>query len=96
MFPIIHTNFWDALIAIPAIIVLIEIFKVFFPYFRSWEPTIAIVLGFLLSICMVHGDSLWTGVIMGVFYGVAAVGAYSSFINAVRTYRNKDSNRRFH
>jgi cell shape-determining protein MreD len=88
-FPFIHTNFWDALIAVPAIIVLIEILKIFLPPISSLIPAIAILIGLVISIFIAHPHSLWTGIVMGIVYGIAAVGAYASFVKLVSCYRNK-------
>lgn len=88
-FPFIHTNFWDALIAVPAIIVLIEILKIFLPPISSLIPAIAILIGVVISIFIAHPHSLWTGIVMGIVYGIAAVGAYASFVKLVSSYRNK-------
>jgi hypothetical protein len=94
-FPIIHTNFWDALIAVPAIIVLIELLKIFFPKLHSWIPTIANLLGLFISIFIAHPNNLWAGIFMGVFYGNAAVGAYAGFMMSLCAYRNKDSHNNY-
>ncbi|WNB91037.1 hypothetical protein [Bacillus sp. NEB1478] len=94
-FPIIHTNFWDALIAVPAIIVLIELLKAFFPKFHSWIPTVANLLGLFISIFIAHPNNLWAGIFMGVFYGNAAIGAYAAFITSLRSYRNMDSHDKY-
>lgn len=50
-FPVIHTNFWDGVIAVPVIVILTQCFK-FFPIPRQYFPTIASLLGFLISIFM--------------------------------------------
>jgi VanZ family protein len=57
-FPFIHTNFWDALIAVPAIIVLIEILKVFLPSISALIPAIANFIGLVISIFIAHPHSL--------------------------------------
>jgi hypothetical protein len=88
-FPFIHTNFWDALIAVPAIIVLIEVLKIFLPSLSAGIPAIANVLGLMISIFIAHPHSLWTGIVMGVIYGVTAVGAYAVFVAAIHSYRDK-------
>ncbi|MCM3720231.1 hypothetical protein [Fictibacillus phosphorivorans] len=88
-FPFIHTNFWDALIAVPAIIVLIEILKILLPLNSSLIPMIASAIGLVISIFITHPHSLWTGIVMGIVYGITAVGAYASFVKFVSSYRNK-------
>lgn len=76
-FPTIHTNFWDGVIAVPAIIIMTQCLKVF-PIPRQYFPTIASILGFLISIFISHRENLWTGIFMGAFYGSSAVGTYAS------------------
>ncbi|WP_226536802.1 hypothetical protein [Fictibacillus halophilus] len=88
-FPFIHTNFWDALIAVPAIIVFIEILKVFLHSRSAWIPAIANLIGLVISIFIAHPHSLWTGIVMGIVYGITAVGAYTAFAGVMYTYRNK-------
>jgi cell shape-determining protein MreD len=91
-FPFIYTNFWDALIAVPAIIILIEILKIFFPYYTAWIPTIANLLGLIISVFITHPHSLWTGIVMGIVYGISAVGSYAGFVKVIHTYRDKSPN----
>ncbi|OOE12619.1 hypothetical protein [Fictibacillus arsenicus] len=88
-FPFIHTNFWDGLIAVPAIIVLIEILKIFLPSISALIPVIANLIGLVISIFIAHPHSLWTGIVMGIVYGIAAVGAYAAFAAFIHTYRDK-------
>ncbi|WP_091495013.1 hypothetical protein [Amphibacillus marinus] len=76
-FPIIHTNFWDAVIAVPSIVLITQCFKLF-PIPRQYFPTIASLLGFAISIFISHRHDIWAGVFMGGFYGAAAIGTYSS------------------
>lgn len=57
-FPVIHTNFWDGVIAVPLIVILTQIFKLFtIP--RQYFPTIASILGFSISIFISHKHNLW-------------------------------------
>jgi hypothetical protein len=87
-FPDIHTNFWDAVIAVPLIIILTQIFKIFsIP--RKYFPTIATMIGFIISIFISHQGDLVAGIFMGGFYGSAAVGVYSSLKTAWLAYRKK-------
>ncbi|RDW15044.1 hypothetical protein [Oceanobacillus chungangensis] len=87
-FPIIHTNFWDAVIAVPAIVLLTQCFKLF-PIPRQYYPTIASVLGFIISIFISHRGDLWAGIFMGAFYGAAAVGTYSALKTAWLAFKNR-------
>jgi hypothetical protein len=87
-FHVIHTNFWDGVIAVPLIVVLTQCFKIF-PIPRIYFPTIASLLGFLISIFISHRGDLWAGIFMGGFYGTAAIGVYASLKTSFNYYRNK-------
>lgn len=84
-FPDIQTNFWDAVIAVPLIVILTQIIKIF-PIPKKYFPTIASLLGFIISIFFSHRGDLSAGLFMGGFYGAAAVGFYSSLKLAWTSY----------
>jgi len=86
-FPTIHTNFWDAVTAIPIIIVLTQLIKITIKPRPFWVPTIAIIFGLLLSVFVSHKGHLATGIFMGFFYGYAAIGSFSSMKTSFLTYR---------
>ena len=88
-FPTIHTNFWDAVIAIPVIIILTQLIKISLKPPAFLIPNIAVILGLLISIFISHKGHLATGVFMGFFYGYAAVGNYSSLKTSVLAYRRQ-------
>lgn len=88
-FPTIHTNFWDAVTAIPIIIVLTQLIKVTIKPRPFWVPTIATIIGLLLSIFVSHKGHLATGIFMGFFYGYAAIGNYASLKTTVLAYRKQ-------
>ncbi|WP_415783365.1 hypothetical protein [Lederbergia lenta] len=95
-FPIIHTNFWDAIIAVPTVLILTQIIKLLLPIPRVYIPTVASVLGLIFSIFIAHRFNFWAGVFMGFFYANAAVGVYASLKTAIITYRHsgeKQSNK---
>ncbi|RQW74900.1 hypothetical protein EBB45_09740 [Lysinibacillus composti] len=87
-FPDIHTNFWDGVIAVPLIVILTQIFKLF-PIPRKYFPTIASVFGFLISIFISHRGNLPAGIFMGGFYGAAAVGLYASLKTTWIAFKKK-------
>lgn len=87
-FPDIHTNFWDGVIAVPLIVILTQLFK-FFPIPRQYFPTIAAILGFIISIFISHRGDLWAGIFMGGFYGSAAIGLYASLKTSWISFREK-------
>lgn len=88
-FPIIHTNFWDILIAIPVIIILTQLIKIYFKIPKNFVPLIALILGLLISIFISHRYNLVAGLFMGWFYGYASVGNYAALKTAFIAYRNK-------
>ncbi|WP_377889662.1 hypothetical protein [Alkalihalobacillus sp. R86527] len=77
-FPIIHTNFWDAVLAIPVIMIVTEIIKLIFKVPKAFVPTVALCLGVLISVFYAHPKDLYAGLFMGFFYGYGAVGNYSA------------------
>ncbi|WP_313799214.1 hypothetical protein [Cytobacillus sp.] len=88
-FPTIHTNFWDAVIAVPSIIVLTQLIKILFKVPKPYIPTIALTIGLAISIYISHRHDFVAGVFMGWFYGYAAIGSYSSLETTVIYFRNK-------
>jgi hypothetical protein len=91
-FPTIHTNFWDAVIAVPAVLMLTQIIKLLLPIPRVFVPTLATVLGLAFSLFIAHRFNFWGAVFMGFFYGNAAVGVYASMKTSILYYRNSDRN----
>ena len=85
-FPIIHTNFWDATIAVPIVVVVTQIMKMFLPIKKIYIPSIANLIGLFISIFFSHRGNLGAGIFMGLFYGNAAVGVYASIKTAVTYY----------
>ncbi|OAH52865.1 MULTISPECIES: hypothetical protein [Bacillaceae] len=88
-FPTIHTNFWDAFIAVPVIMVLTQLIKIFFKVPKSYVPTVALAIGLLLSVFVSHRGHLVAGLFMGWFYGYAAVGSYASLKTVILSYLKK-------
>ena len=77
-FPMIHTNIWDAVWAIPLILVVIVLLKILFKLPETWFSTAATVTGLVLSIFISHPGNLAAGIFMGFFYGGAASGTIYS------------------
>ncbi len=92
-FPIIHTNFWDATIAVPIVLILTQIIKVYIPIPRTLIPTIASIIGLIISIFFAHRGDLGAGIFMGFFYGNAAVGAFSSLKIAYISHKRRRKNK---
>lgn len=87
--PIIHTNIWDAVIAVPVVMILTQLIKVFFKVPHKFVPLTALILGLIMSIFISHRHNLIAGLFMGWFYGYAAVGNYAALKTAFIAYRNK-------
>ena len=88
-FPIIHTNIWDGLWAIPAILLVILLLRVLFKLRESWFSTAATLIGLILSIFISHPGNLAAGIFMGFFYGGAASGTIYSLKVWYISYRAK-------
>ncbi|MCM3768492.1 hypothetical protein [Neobacillus niacini] len=86
-FPTIQTNFWDAVIAVPLIMIITEILKVILKIPKKFVPTIALILGLSISIFISHRHHLVAGIFMGWFYGYAAIGSYASLKTALLSFR---------
>ncbi|KZZ84838.1 MULTISPECIES: hypothetical protein [Bacillaceae] len=93
-FPVIHTNFWDAVLAVPVIIIVTQLIKIFLPIPRAYIPALASFLGLMMSVFYSHRHNLWAGLFMGFFYGSAAIGSYSSLKTSILAYRNGSGNKK--
>lgn len=87
-FPIIHTNIWDAIMAVPTVVIITQILKWLLPIKKSFIPGVANFIGLIISIFFAHRHSLWSGIFMGFFYGNAAVGMYASLKTQIKSFRN--------
>lgn len=88
-FPIIHTNFWDALIAIPLIMILTQLLKIYFKIPNKSVPLVALLVGLIISIFISHRHNLVADIFMGWFYGYAAIGNYAALKTSLVAYRNE-------
>lgn len=86
-FPIIHTNFWDAVIAVPVVVLATQLLKTLLHLRKVYVPGVANLLGLIISVFIAHPNNLWAGIFMGIFYGNAAVGIYSSLKTQILSYR---------
>jgi len=89
-FPTIHTNVWDALISVPLVVILTQICKWLLPIRKAFIPTVANVIGLIISIFFAHRHHLLEGIFMGFFYGNAAVGVYASLKTQIKAYRQTE------
>ncbi|SEM86646.1 MULTISPECIES: hypothetical protein [Terribacillus] len=88
-FPIIHTNFWDSTIGIPVVLILTQCIKWFTPISRKYIPTVAVILGLMVSIFYSHPHDLVAGIFMGYFYGYAAIGSYAATKTSWQAFREE-------
>ncbi|GGE51494.1 hypothetical protein GCM10011391_32860 [Pullulanibacillus camelliae] len=88
-FPTIQTNFWDAVIAVPLVMICTELIKIFLKPPKKFIPSLALLLGLLISIFISHRHSLLAGIFMGWFYGYAAIGSYASLKTTYITLKSK-------
>lgn len=86
-FPIIHTNIWDAVWAIPVIMLAVLFLKLFMHVPPKYLSTCATVLGLFISIFISHPSNLSAGIFMGFFYGAAAIGTSTSIKTTLQAYR---------
>jgi cell shape-determining protein MreD len=88
-FPTIKMNIWDAIFAIPIIIIFTQFIKIYFKTPKWFVPTIALMFGLGISIFISHKHNLIAGIFMGWFYGYAAVGTYASLKTNILALRKK-------
>ncbi|MEH6937886.1 hypothetical protein V7056_08490 [Bacillus sp. JJ664] len=86
-FPTIQTNFWDAVLAVPVVMVVTQLLKIFLKIKKPYVPMIALVLGLIFSIFISHRHHLFSGIFMGWFYGYAAIGSYASLKTSILSFR---------
>ncbi|WP_428908262.1 hypothetical protein [Niallia sp. Krafla_26] len=88
-FPTIHTNFWDAVLAVPTVMILTQVIKKGFKIKKKYIPLVATVLGYAISIFISHKGNLLAGIVMGYFYGYAAIGSYASLKTGLIALKKK-------
>jgi len=94
-FPTIHTNFWDAVIAVPVIVILTQVIKKLFKMQKKHVPFVAVLIGYFISILISHRGNLLAGIFMGYFYGYAAIGSYASLKTSILAYKRKINAKRY-
>ncbi|WP_283153677.1 hypothetical protein [Guptibacillus hwajinpoensis] len=92
-FPVIHTNFWDAVLAVPVVMILTQLIKILTRIPRTFVPTLAIILGLVISVFYSHPHHLVAGIFMGYFYGYAAIGNYASLKTSLLALKKKRRNK---
>ncbi|MCB5236521.1 hypothetical protein [Niallia circulans] len=93
-FPTIQTNFWDAVIAVPVVMIITQLLKIFLKIPKKYVPTIALALGLSISVFISHRHSLVAGLFMGWFYGYSAIGSYASLKTTILSYLQKRKEKR--
>ncbi|WP_228551154.1 hypothetical protein [Sporosarcina cascadiensis] len=88
-FPVVHTNIWDAVWAVPVVLVAVLLAKWLFGMPASWLSTVATVLALALSVFISHPKNLSAGIFMGFFYSGAAMGIIYSTKQSFYAYRSK-------
>ena len=88
-FPTLHTNFWDAIIAVPLVLIITQLLKTLLPIPRAFIPSLANIIGLIISIFFAHRGNISAGIFMGFFYGNAAVGTFSSIKISLIAYKNR-------
>ena len=88
-FPTIHTNFWDAVIAVPSVMIITQMIKMFLKVQKKFIPTIALIVGLIFSVFISHRESFVAGIFMGWFYGYAAIGSYASLKTTLIAFQNR-------
>lgn len=86
-FPVIHTNLWDAIWAVPAVLIVILLARWIFRLPASWISTVATAAALILSIFISHRGDLSAGIFMGFFYSGAALGIIYSVKQTFLAYR---------
>ncbi|MFT8323117.1 MAG: hypothetical protein ABF649_19800 [Bacillus sp. (in: firmicutes)] len=90
-FPTIQTNFWDAVIAVPAVMIITQLLKIFLKIHKKYVPTTALIIGLFISVFISHRHYLVAGLFMGWFYGYAAIGSYASLKTTILSFFKKNS-----
>ena len=89
-FPVIYTNIWDAIIAVPAVVIVTQAIKMLLPIKPIYIPSIANLLGLIISIFFSHRGNLSAGIFMGLSYVNAAVGVYSSMKTTITSFKSSE------
>ena len=85
-FPTIHTNFWDAVIAVPSVMIITQMIKMLLKVPKKFIPTIALIIGLIISIFISHRVLRW-----GHIYGMVLwlfSSCYASLKTSVIAFRN--------
>ncbi len=90
-FPTIQTNFWDAVFAVPIVMAVTQLLKIFFKIKKQYVPMLALVLGLCFSIFISHRHHLFSGIFMGWFYGYGAIGSYASLKTTILSFRKENN-----
>ena len=93
--PVIHTNIWDAIYAIPSVMIVIQILKLWLDIPKPVVPYLALLIGLLISVFISHKHDMHAGIFMGIFYGLSAIGNFSSLRATYIWYKKNKKQRGF-
>ena len=88
LFPVIHTNFWDAVIAVPAVLLITQLIKVFMHVQPKYVPAIALAIGLIISIFISHRHNLIAGIFMG-FLWLRSYWKFRCIKTTINNYKSK-------
>ncbi|MCM3088281.1 hypothetical protein M3557_10170 [Bhargavaea ginsengi] len=88
-FPEISTNIWDVFLAVPLVLIATQLLKKALSIPPAFVPTMATLIGLVISVFVSHRGNLAAGLFMGVLYGSAAVSFYVSAKLTIRAYRSR-------
>lgn len=77
------------MIAVPVVMIITQIMKKAFIIQKKFVPLVATILGYAISIFISHCGDLIAGIIMGYFYGYAAIGSYVTLKNSIKAFKQK-------
>ncbi|AKO93452.1 hypothetical protein BEH_16060 [Priestia filamentosa] len=80
---------WDGIIAVPLVLILVQILKILFSVKGPYVPTLSTVIGLIISVFFSHPHSLSAGIFMGFFYGNGTVGVYASLKTSFQAFQRK-------
>jgi hypothetical protein len=67
--------------------ILTQLIKIFLDVPKKFIPSVALVLGLIISLFLSHRHSLTAGIFMGWFYGYGAIGNYAALKTSIKAYR---------
>ncbi|CAM3955307.1 hypothetical protein [Mesobacillus zeae] len=91
-FPVIYTNIWDVVFAVPAVMLMTQVLKKVFRLRAVYVPAVAVLIGLIISILISHRQHLLGALFMGYFYGYGAIGSYAAIKTSLLHIRTDKKN----